>query len=170
MKYTRLPAALIVPLLCACLSGCALFDSPAPPPPERPLSPVREFMISHTPGTADAVGTVSDPEFGDNLRIALEQEFLSAAGETCRRASLTTRRGEAEMVVMCRNASGVWTMAPRVWGRGLPQPSAGSAPTPEPSAAPVQTAPAQPAPIPPSPDRIAPQAPAPDSGVETSAS
>ena len=107
-------------LLCASLSGCAWFSSPKPMAPSRPFSPVQEFIISHTPGSADATGTVSDPEFGDTLRIVLEQEFLSAAGETCRRASLFSPRGEAEMVVMCRNAEGLWTMAPRVWGQGLP--------------------------------------------------
>lgn len=85
----------------------------------QPLSPVREFITTRTPGSPEASGTISDPEFGADLRITLEQEFLSAAGETCRRASLLSPRGEAEMVVMCRGNDGLWTLAPRVWGQGL---------------------------------------------------
>lgn len=117
-KWTFLPGLLA---LCAALSGCGLFNnSPTAVAPAKPLSPVQEFIVNRTPGSADAMGTVSDPSFGENLRIVLEQEFISAAGETCRRASLFSPRGEAEMVVMCRDGSGVWTMAPRVWGQGLP--------------------------------------------------
>lgn len=115
-KWTFLP----ILLLCVPIAGCGLYNAPATPPPAKPLSPVQEFIVSRTPGSADAMGTVSDPAFGENLRIVLEQEFFSAAGETCRRASLFSPRGEAEMVVMCRNESDVWTMAPRVWGQGLP--------------------------------------------------
>ena len=119
-----------VVLLCASLSACGLFGPSKPTLSTQPKSPVREFIISHTPGSANATGTVSDPEFGENLRIVLEHEFLSASGETCRRASLFSQRGEAEVVVMCRDAAGEWVMAPRVWGQGLPP----AAHTPEPAA------------------------------------
>ncbi|MCL1940070.1 MAG: hypothetical protein FWG04_05360 [Desulfovibrionaceae bacterium] len=115
----RLQAWGVALLFSVFLSGCAWFRAPVPEP-VQPLSPVREFMVSRTPGAADATGTVSDPEFGQNLRIVLEQEFLSATGDTCRRASLLSLAGAAEMVVMCREASGNWKMAPRVWGQGLP--------------------------------------------------
>lgn len=102
------------------LSGCGFFQSTQPEPtPPVPLSPVREFIIQHKPGSVESIGTVSDPEFGENLRIVLEQEFLSASGQTCRRASLFSVRGEAEVVIMCREDEGIWTMAPRVWGQGL---------------------------------------------------
>ncbi len=104
----------------ALLAGCGLFASPKPEPPARQISPVQEFMISRTPGGPESTGVVSDPEFGYNLRIVLEQEFLSATGETCRRASLFSVSGEAEVVVTCRDASGTWVMVPRVWGKGLP--------------------------------------------------
>ena len=107
-------------VLCAPLAACGLFGPSKPTLSTQPKSPVREFIISHTPGSANATGTVSDPEFGDNLRIVLEHEFLSASGETCRRASLFSQRGEAEVVVMCRDTKGEWAMAPRVWGQGLP--------------------------------------------------
>ncbi len=107
-------------LLCALLAGCSFFDRPQPALPAQPLSPVQEFIISRTPGTPDAAGTVHDPEFGGAVRVVLEQEFLAASGETCRRASLFSPRGESEVVIMCRGASGAWTMAPRIWGQGLP--------------------------------------------------
>lgn len=109
-------------LLSVLLSGCGLFRSSQPEPvPPAPPSPVREFIMKHTPGSADSVGTVSDPEFGENIRIVLEQEFLSASGQHCRRASLFSVHGEAEVVIMCRDDNGAWTMAPRVWGQGLSQ-------------------------------------------------
>jgi hypothetical protein len=112
-------------LACALLSGCIPFTSPPAPLPAQQLTPVQAFIARHTPGDADAAGTVSDPAFGENLRIVLEQEFFSASGEICRGASLFSQRGEAEVVVMCRNASGHWTMAPRIWGQGLPPDAAG---------------------------------------------
>lgn len=109
-------------LLSVVLPGCGLFHSPQPEPAlPAPVSPVREFIIRHTPGAADAVGTVSDPEFGENIRIVLEQEFLSASGQHCRRASLFSVHGEVEVVIMCRDDNGAWSMAPRVWGQGLSQ-------------------------------------------------
>ena len=119
MKRHTARAATSALLLSLCLSGCGLFGSPAPEPAAAPLTPVQEFIVSHTSGTADATGTVSDPEFGESLRIVVEQEFLSATGETCRRASLLSPQGDTEMVVMCQDSSGRWKMAPRVWGRGL---------------------------------------------------
>lgn len=143
--YQKLRIAPIM-LLCAASSGCALFTSPDPVLPTRAYSPVEQFILSRTPGASSAVGTVSDPAFGENLRIVLEQEYLSGAGETCRRASLFSPRGEAEVVVMCRDASGLWTMAPRVWGIGLP-------PAPTPPADPPADVPAE------SPDGREPEAP-----------
>lgn len=111
LSLALLPAVLL-------LSGCGFSSQPEAALPAAP-SPVREFIIQHQPGAADSVGTVSDPEFGENLRIVLEQEFLSASGQNCRRASLFSAHGEAEVVIMCRAADGAWIMAPRVWGRGL---------------------------------------------------
>lgn len=132
MEFCSKLKMLPIVLLCAASSGCAFFAAPDPVLPAREYSPVEQFILSRTPGTPGAVGTVSDSQFGDNLRIVLEQEYLSAAGEPCRRASLFSPRGEAEVVVMCRGASGFWTMAPRVWGIGLPP-----APTP-PSDPPIE--------------------------------
>ena len=121
MNHHPVWAARAALLISLCLSGCGLFASPAPAPEPAPLSPVQAFIISRTPGTADATGAVDDPDFGGSLRIVLEQEFLSAADATCRRASLLSPQGDTEMVVMCRDSSGNWKMAPRVWGRGLSQ-------------------------------------------------
>ncbi|SBW08995.1 conserved exported hypothetical protein [uncultured delta proteobacterium] len=131
MEFCQKLRMLPIMLLCAASSGCAFFTAPDPVLPTRVYSPVEQFILSRTPGTSGAVGTVSDPAFGDNLRIVLEQEYLSGAGETCRRASLFSSRGEAEVVVMCRGASGLWTMAPRVWGIGLPPAATPPAETPD---------------------------------------
>ena len=179
-KWTFLPGLLV---LCASLSGCGLFNSPTVVSPAKPLSPVQEFIVSRTPGSADAMGTVSDPAFGENLRIVLEQEFLSAAGETCRRASLFSPRGEAEMVVMCRDGSGTWTMAPRVWGQGLPPvakavntPPAHAPEKPKPETTEAGKANAEKADPgktrdqdTPAPNQAAPEKPVPDKGAESPA-
>lgn len=109
-------------LLSVSLAGCGFFDRPPPVPPP-PLSPVQEFIVTRTPGAPEATDTISDPAFGENLRIVLEQEFLSAAGETCRRASLFSPHGESEVIIMCRDGLGAWTMTPRIWGQGLPPPT-----------------------------------------------
>lgn len=83
------------------------------------LSPVEVFIISHNPGASDAVGVINDSEFGENVRIVLEQEFTSASGATCRRASLFSTNGEAEVVIMCKDEKEEWKMVPRVWGQGI---------------------------------------------------
>lgn len=107
-------------LFSALTGGCTLFGSDQlPPVQDIPLSPVQEFIVANAPGSAGSSGVISDPEFGTDIRITVEQEFISATGETCRRAALFSQKGDTEMVVMCRNASGAWKMAPRVWGQGL---------------------------------------------------
>ncbi len=118
--YGRLFLPGLLPVLLA-LSGCLFASQPRPEEPQpRGLSPVERFMVVRTPGGPDSTGVVSDPEFGENLRIVLEQEFLSASGETCRRASLLSQNGESEVVIMCRDKTGEWRLAPRLWGQGLP--------------------------------------------------
>lgn len=127
--FSRLKVLSLV-LLCALSAGCALFSSPEPAPPAPTYSQVEQFIIDRTPGGPDSTGTVSDPGFGENLRIVLEKEYTSAAGETCRVASLFSPRGETEVIVMCRDVSGRWNMTPRVWGMGLTPPATPPAETP----------------------------------------
>lgn len=116
----RARGVFLCPLLsCALtLAGCGFFASPGKElPAPKPLSPVELFIVQHMPGEP---GLVDDPAFGGTVRVVPEQEFFSASGETCRRASVFSPEGEVEVVVMCRDKeSGGWIMAPRVWGRGL---------------------------------------------------
>lgn len=108
-------------LLLTCLGGCFWQTSPvAPPPVPQELSPVAQFMISNTPG---ATALIQDESFGGEVRITLEDAFLSAAGDTCKRATLLSEQHEAEIVVICRNKTNdEWKLMPRVWGRGIPTP------------------------------------------------
>lgn len=101
------------------ISGCSLWSSPPPPAPEpAPVSPVVAFMQNNGPGQT---ASLADAEFGGEVRVHVEDEFLSAANELCRRATLFSSGHEAEVVVICRDnvPDSAWRLMPRVWGKGL---------------------------------------------------
>lgn len=98
------------------LGGCGFGSAPAQP--ETPPGPVTGFMIVSTVGET---ATVDDPDFGKGVRVSLDELFTSAKGEDCKRATVLSGQREAEVVVICRDGNGRWTMAPRVWGQGLSQ-------------------------------------------------
>ena len=134
-------AALLLALsLTAPLAGCFGGESTPPPPPP---GPVETFLINAAPGAST---TVDDPQFGPQVHVLLEDNFISASGEDCRRATVRSQRQEAEVVVICRDGQGVWRLAPRVWGQGLTPPPAEKAAAPQAKqAAPAPTAAEQPA-------------------------
>lgn len=134
-------AALLLALsLTVPLAGCFGGESTPPPPP---LGPVETFLINAAPGAST---TVDDPQFGPQVHVLLEDNFVSASGEDCRRATVRSQRQEAEVVVICRDGQGVWRLAPRVWGQGLTPPPAEKAAAPQAKqAAPAPTAAEQPA-------------------------
>lgn len=107
------------------LAGCFGGESTPPPPPP---GPVETFLINAAPGTAT---TVDDPQFGPQVHVQLEDNFISATGENCRRATVRSQRQEAEVIVICRDGQGVWRLAPRVWGQGLTPPPAEKAAAPQ---------------------------------------
>ncbi len=112
-------AALLLALsLTVPLAGCFGGESTPPPPPP---GPVETFLINAAPGAST---TVDDPQFGPQVHVLLEDNFISASGENCRRATVRSQRQEAEVVVICRDEQGVWRLAPRVWGQGLTTPPA----------------------------------------------
>ena len=112
-----IPIAL--PLLLS-LGGCFWNPPPVPQEPEpEPLSPVVQFMVSNSPG---ATALIQDETFGGEVRVSLEDSFVSAAGETCKRATLLSPQQEAEIIVICHSnesGSGHWKLMPRIWGRGI---------------------------------------------------
>ena len=134
-------AALLLALsLTVPLAGCFGGESTPPPPPP---GPVETFLINAAPGAST---TVDDPLFGPQVHVLLEDNFISASGEDCRRATVRSQRQEAEVVVICRDGQGVWRLAPRVWGQGLTPPPAEKAAAPQAKqAAPAPTAAEQPA-------------------------
>lgn len=137
MKKTVLLLALS---LTVPLAGCFGGESTPPPPPP---GPVETFLINAAPGAST---TVDDPQFGPQVHVLLEDNFISASGENCRRATVRSQRQEAEVVVICRDGQGVWRLAPRVWGQGLTPPPAEKAAAPQTKqAAPAQTTAGQPA-------------------------
>lgn len=134
-------AALLLALsLTVPLAGCFGGESTPPPPPP---GPVETFLINAAPGAST---TLDDPQFGPQVHVLLEDNFISASGEDCRRATVRSQRQEAEVVVICRDGQGVWRLAPRVWGQGLTPPPAEKAAAPQAKqAAPAPTAAEQPA-------------------------
>lgn len=113
MKYAGLLAslALVYPL-----SGCFWKQDALPAEPAEPAPPVLQFMIANSPG---ASAVLDDPQFGEGIRVTLEDSFMSAAGETCKRATVLSASQEAEIVVACRDAERGWVLAPRIWGQGI---------------------------------------------------
>lgn len=107
------------------LGGCSWKAAPLAEPAPQDVSPVLQFMISNTTG---ATSIINDAQFGGEVRITLEDTFLSAAGETCKRATLVSSSHEAEVVVICKttteekttpSSEKSWRLMPRVWGKGI---------------------------------------------------
>lgn len=113
---TPIPRLLTVAVLSCLLCGCFGASKPEPAAPSSPSSPVLEFITANVPG---ASAVLHDPEFGEDIRVTLEEDFTSAGGETCKRATLLSVAQEAEVVVACRSSDGRWQLAPRIWGTGL---------------------------------------------------
>lgn len=97
------------------MAGCGGMsaDPPAPPPI---YGPVAEFIISGGPGHSTVV---DDPEFGNEITVIVQDSFISASGEECKRATLLAQDKQAEIIAMCRKPDAPWAMAPRIWGQGL---------------------------------------------------
>ena len=97
------------------LVSCSWQSAPTPPPVEpQPLSPVAQFMVANATG---ATAVIEDETFGGEVRVTLEDAFLSAAGETCKRATLLSAQQEGD-----GSTPGEWRLMPRVWGKGISTP------------------------------------------------
>lgn len=106
---------LLILTACLALNGCGLMGDSSDTAAYTP-SPVENFMAKAVPGD---ITTLSDPAFGSDVRVSMEDSFFSAAGEECKRATVRNSFNEAEIIVACRNAEGQWRLAPRVWGQGM---------------------------------------------------
>lgn len=104
------------------LGGCFWQSQPVPEPEAVVQSPVVAFMAVNAPG---ASAVVIDADFGGEVEVTIEEAFVSAAGESCKRATLLSAGHDAEIVVICggSEADGVspegWRLMPRVWGKGI---------------------------------------------------
>lgn len=98
------------------LAGCGMWKSAPPTPSAPPPTPVAAYMMEHAKGDST---TLDDPQFGENILITMQDSFISASGEECRRATLVARQREAEVVVICRKDGEGWRLAPRIWGQGI---------------------------------------------------
>ncbi len=75
-------STLLMLTTCLALNGCGLLGD-SPETPEYKPSPVENFMANAVPGD---ITTLSDPAFGTDVRVSMEDSFFSAAGEECKRA------------------------------------------------------------------------------------
>lgn len=112
-RFQAVLALCLLLTLTACGGGT---PPPAPPAQAKPSSPLLDFLSANEQG---ASATLDDPEFGQGVRVLVDERFFSATGEECKRATLTAENREAEVVVVCRQADGSWRLAPRIWGQGL---------------------------------------------------
>ena len=113
LRHGRLPG---MASACLVLAACGLSSSPPLPEAAEP-GPVGRHLFAAAPGEE---ATVDDAEFGAGVRVRAGDAFTSAAGENCRRGTVFAGgRRDAEVVVACQGADGVWRMAPRIWGQGM---------------------------------------------------
>ena len=70
-------STLLMLTTCLALNGCGLLGD-SPETPEYKPSPVENFMANAVPGD---ITTLSDPAFGTDVRVSMEDSFFSAAGE-----------------------------------------------------------------------------------------
>ena len=94
-------STLLMLTTCLALNGCGLLGD-SPEAPEYKPSPVENFMANAVPGD---ITTLSDPAFGTDVRVSMEDSFFSAAGEECKRATVRNNFNEAEIIVACRNGA-----------------------------------------------------------------
>ncbi|GEM_PF-411261 len=129
IRRFRPAAVLALCALCvlpALLAACGGRQQPTPQEQEQalPAKPVLDFMTRNPAGSS---AVLDDPEFGAGIRVVVEGAFTSAMGEECRRATLLSEHGEAEVVIACRPAGSgddvAWQMAPRIWGQGISRPA-----------------------------------------------
>ena len=84
-------STLLMLTACLALNGCGLLGD-SPETPEYKPSPVENFMANAVPGD---ITTLSDPAFGTDVRVSMEDSFFSAAGEECKRATVRNHLNEA---------------------------------------------------------------------------
>ena len=113
------PSGKLIPVILGSvlLSGCSLFSS-APTITANPVppSPLVSYMIAHEAGDSTVL---DDPDFGTAILVTMQENFSSASGNICKRASLLARQKESEMAVICLDENGQWVLAPRIWGQGI---------------------------------------------------
>lgn len=104
----KLMKAVALAFLCAmALGGCASLgdlggSAAAPGGPAVKAEPLAAAIGKTPPG---GVATALAPQGGAAVEVRVESEYLSGAGEVCRRATLPGRRG----VTACRGRDG-WAM------------------------------------------------------------
>ena len=116
-RISRMAALAAALLLVLPLAACGLGE--APQREETPPGPVESFMIISTPGQTTVL---DDVQFGQGVNVSVDEVFTSAKGENCKRGTVLAGQKEAEVVVICQDDQGRWTMAPRVWGQGISKP------------------------------------------------
>lgn len=116
-RISRLAALAAALLLVLPLAACGLGETPQRE--ETPPGPVESFMIISTPGQTTVL---DDVQFGQGVNVSVDEVFTSAKGENCKRGTVLAGQKEAEVVVICQDDQGRWTMAPRVWGQGISKP------------------------------------------------
>lgn len=110
------PAFVLIFFAALMLAGCGHTVSEPPILEPAPLGPMEAFLAAELPGQSIVL---DDPEFGENIRVTVEDMFVSANGEHCKRGTVLSSHGNAEVVVICRDKNGYWKMAPRVWGHAI---------------------------------------------------
>jgi len=72
--------------------------------------------IATQPDSHRAQATINDPIFGSSVVAQLDGDYFAASGLYCRRVRLKENPSESlfELVAVCKDQDGEWTLAPRV--------------------------------------------------------
>lgn len=107
------------------LQGCALLSTGtgqsaaqvALPPVSAAVSSPLVTWASAQPPDSHADTILDDLEFGQNVSVRVERNYLSALGMPCRRirVNLADNSTPAETVAVCQDDNHSWLLAPRVW-------------------------------------------------------
>ena len=86
------PALVLIFFAALMLAGCGHTVSEPPISEPAPLGPMEAFLAAELPGQSIVL---DDPEFGENIRVTVEDMFVSANGEHCKRGIFLSGKMEA---------------------------------------------------------------------------
>ncbi len=107
---SRIPILGLVLLCAACAhTGGGAVDTPQ----EVRRSAFAAWVGAQAPGSRTVIDA---PELGGRVTVAIDREYFSAAGFSCKRVLVFNGSPLGEPVAVCEKDEGEWVLVPRIWG------------------------------------------------------